>query len=82
VARCVLNGTPQNRSGQPKQAYKGVSGLIFARRSTRDPASSGGWRPAKLKKAAAAKDTHYYDEVTVDPRYEDLAPPPEQRKTL
>lgn len=36
--------------------------------------------PAKLKKAAAAKNTYYYDEVTVDPRYEDLGPPPEQRK--
>ena len=37
--------------------------------------------PAKLKKAAAAKDTYYYDDVTVDPRYEELGPPPEQRKT-
>lgn len=36
--------------------------------------------PAKLKKAAAAKNTYYYDEVTVDPRYEDLGPPPERRK--
>lgn len=37
--------------------------------------------PGKLKKAAAAKDTYYYDEVTTDPRYEDLAPLPEQRRT-
>ena len=36
--------------------------------------------PAKLKKAAAAKGTYYYDAVTVDPRYEDLPPAPEQRK--
>lgn len=36
--------------------------------------------PAKLKKAAAAKDTYYYDAVTVDPRYEDLAPAQEYRK--
>lgn len=26
--------------------------------------------PAKLRKAAATKNTYYYDEVTVDPRYE------------
>ncbi len=26
--------------------------------------------PAKLTKAAAMKNTYYYDEVTVDPRYE------------
>jgi hypothetical protein len=38
--------------------------------------------PAKLRKAAAAPNTFYYDAVTVDPRYEDLrsirdpAPPP------
>jgi hypothetical protein len=38
--------------------------------------------PAKLRKAAAAPNTFYYDGVTIDPRYEDvhpvraLAPPP------
>ena len=38
--------------------------------------------PKKLRKAAAAPNTFYYDEVTTDPRYEDLsalkdrAPPP------
>jgi len=37
--------------------------------------------PAKLKKAAAAKGTYYYDAVTVDPRYEELPPTPEQRKS-
>jgi hypothetical protein len=37
--------------------------------------------PAKLKKAAAARNTYYYDEVTVDPRFEEIGPPPEQRKT-
>ena len=36
--------------------------------------------PAKLKKAAAAKDTYYYDDVTIDPRYEDLELAPEERK--
>jgi hypothetical protein len=33
--------------------------------------------PAKLRKATAsnvAKNTYYYDAVTVDPRYEDVAP--------
>jgi hypothetical protein len=33
--------------------------------------------PAKLRKAApgnSAKDTYYYDAVTVDPRYEELGP--------
>lgn len=30
--------------------------------------------PAKLRKAAAAKNTYYYDTVTVDPRYEELGP--------
>ena len=30
--------------------------------------------PAKLRKAAAAPNTYYYDEVTVDPRYEDVEP--------
>lgn len=38
--------------------------------------------PKKLRKAAATPDTYYYEGVTVDPRYEDLAalidpaPPP------
>jgi hypothetical protein len=30
--------------------------------------------PAKLHKAAALKNTYYYDEVTVDPRYEQTLP--------
>jgi hypothetical protein len=30
--------------------------------------------PAKLKKAAAMKNTYYYDEVTVDPRFEETLP--------
>lgn len=36
--------------------------------------------PAKLRKATAvnaAKNTWYYDAVTVDPRYEELTPAPE-----
>lgn len=30
--------------------------------------------PAKLRKAAATSKTYYYDEVTVDPRYEETPP--------
>jgi hypothetical protein len=30
--------------------------------------------PAKLQKAAASKNTYYYDDVTVDPRYEPTLP--------
>jgi len=30
--------------------------------------------PAKLRKAAAMKNTYYYDEVTVDPRMEPALP--------
>ena len=30
--------------------------------------------PAKLHKAPAVKNTYYYDEVTVDPRYEQTLP--------
>ena len=34
--------------------------------------------PAKLRKATGeAKDTFYYDAVTVDPRYEELGPAPQ-----
>jgi hypothetical protein len=34
--------------------------------------------PAKLRKATAAKNTFYYDAVTVDPRYEQLVPAEKQ----
>jgi hypothetical protein len=44
--------------------------------------------PAKLRKAAPgnsardhAKDTYYYDSVTVDPRYEELGPAEESTTT-
>ena len=30
--------------------------------------------PGKLHKSAAVKNTFYYDEVTIDPRYEHLGP--------
>ena len=40
--------------------------------------------PAKLRKAAAgnvAKNTYYYDAVTVDPRYEELGPATQEPKS-
>jgi|SoiMethySBSTD1v2_1073268.scaffolds.fasta_scaffold676358_2 hypothetical protein len=40
--------------------------------------------PARLRKAAPgnnAKDTYYYDAVTVDPRYEELGPAEESTTT-
>ena len=30
--------------------------------------------PAKLRKAAATSKTYYYDDITIDPRYEESAP--------
>ena len=30
--------------------------------------------PTKLRKAAATSKTYYYDEITVDPRYEETPP--------
>lgn len=45
----------------------------------RTPISQCDLDPAKLRKAAAGKDTYYYDAVTVDPRYEDLVPVSEHR---
>jgi hypothetical protein len=35
--------------------------------------------PAKLRKARAMKNTYYYDEVTADPRFEDMRPLPGSR---
>ena len=36
--------------------------------------------PAKLKRAAAMEGTYYYDDVTVDPRYEPALPPQEKKQ--
>ena len=30
--------------------------------------------PSKLRKAAATSKTYYYDDITIDPRYEESAP--------
>jgi len=55
--------------GQPKA----VLGWIDAGR-VRTPIYICDLDPAKLKKAAAMKNTYYYDEVTVDPRMEPALP--------
>lgn len=55
--------------GQPKA----VLGWIDAG-GVRTPIYISELNPAKLRKAAATKNTYYYDEVTVDPRYEPALP--------
>ena len=66
--------------------FRRVSELVFVRRQPKAVLGwidAGGVRtpiyicdldPAKLKKAAAMKNTYYYDEVTVDPRMEPAFP--------
>ena len=55
--------------GQPKA----VLGWIDAG-GVRTPIYISELDPAKLKKAAATEGTYYYDEVTIDPRYEPTLP--------
>jgi hypothetical protein len=66
--------------------FRRVSELVFVRgrpKAVLGWIDAGGVRtpiyiceldPAKLRKAAAIKNTYYYDEVTVDPRYEPALP--------
>ena len=66
--------------------FRRVSELVFIRgrpRAVLGWIDAGGVRtpiyiaelnPAKLRKAAALKNTYYYDEVTVDPRLEPASP--------
>lgn len=63
--------------GQPKAVlgWIDVGGL-------RTPIYLADLDPAKLKKAAAAKNTYYYDEVTVDPRSEEIGPPPAEQREI
>jgi hypothetical protein len=75
------------------QEFRRVSELVFIRgrpKAILGWIDVGGMRtpiylcdldPAKLKKTAAAKDTYYYEAVTVDPRFEDVAPLPENRQS-
>ena len=67
-------------------AFRRVSELVFVRgrpRAVLGWIDAGGVRTpiyicelnaAKLRKAAALKNTYYYDEETVDPRYEQALP--------
>jgi hypothetical protein len=66
--------------------FRRVSELVFVRGrpravlgwidagSVRTPISICELDPAKLCKAAALKNTYYYEEETVDPRYEQTLP--------
>jgi hypothetical protein len=88
--RLGLKVIHRHRSGA--STFRRVSELVFV--SGRPKAvlgwiDTGGMRtpiyiceldPAKLRKAAAAKNTYYYDEVTVDPRYEPALPAQEGRE--
>lgn len=72
--------------------FRRVSELVFIRgqpRAVLGWIDAGGVRtpiyisdldPAKLKKAAAMEGTYYYDDVTVDPRYEPALPVEEKKQ--
>jgi hypothetical protein len=62
--------------GQPRA----VLGWIDAG-GVRTPIYISDLDPAKLKKAAAMEGTYYYDEVTVDPRYESTMPVEEKKRS-
>jgi len=73
--------------------FRRVSELVFVRgrpKAVLGWIDAGGVRtpiyicdldPAKLKKAAATKNTYYYDEVTVDPRFIPALPARELKQT-
>ena len=83
--RLGLKVIHRHRAGP--STFRRVSELVFVRgrpKAVLGWIDTGGVRtpiyiceldPAKLRKAAAHKNTYYYDEVTVDPRYESAAPP-------
>jgi hypothetical protein len=58
---------------------KAVLGWIDAGGGIRTPIYICDLDPSKLRKAAALHNTYYYDEVTVDPRYEPALPAGEVR---
>jgi hypothetical protein len=79
-----------------KLEFRRVSELVFVRGrpkailgwidvgGVRTPIFMCDLDPARLRKAAPgnnAKDTYYYDAVTVDPRYEELGPTEESTTT-
>ena len=87
--RLGLKVIHRHRAGD--STFRRVSELVFIRgkpRAVLGWIDAGGVRtpiyiaeldPAKLKKAAALPNTYYYDEVTVDPRYEPALPAGEVR---
>jgi hypothetical protein len=82
--RLGLKVIHRHRAGD--STFRRVSELVFIRgrpRAVLGWIDAGGVRTpiyicelnaAKLHKAAALKNTYYYDEVTVDPRYEQTLP--------
>ena len=82
--RLGLKVIHRHRAGD--STFRRVSELVFIRgqpRAVLGWIDTGGMRtpiyiseldPAKLKKAAAIPNTYYYDEVTIDPRYEPTLP--------
>ena len=86
--RLGLKVIHRHRAGDA--TFRRVSELVFVAgrpRAVLGWIDTGGMRtpiyicelnPAKLKKAAALKNTYYYDEVTVDPRYESALPATER----
>lgn len=85
-ARLGLKVIHRHRAGT--STFRRVSELVFVRgrpKAVLGWIDAGGVRtpiyiceldPAKLQKAAAMKNTYYYDEVTVDPRFEETLPAP------
>ena len=82
--RLGLKVIHRHRAGD--STFRRVSELVFIRgrpRAVLGWIDAGGVRTpiyiceldqAKLRRAAALKNTYYYDEVTVDPRYEQTLP--------
>lgn len=82
--RLGLKVIHRHRAGA--STFRRVSELVFVRgrpKAVLGWIDAGGVRapiyiceldPAKLRKAASLKNTYYYDEVTVDPRYEPTLP--------
>ena len=74
----------RHRAGDSE--FRRVSELVFVRGKpravlgwidtggVRTPIYIGELDPAKLRKSAAPGNTYYYDDVTVDPRYEQTLP--------
>jgi hypothetical protein len=82
--RLGLKVIHRHRAGA--STFRRVSELVFVRgrpKAVLGWIDTGGMRtpiyiceldPAKLRKAAALRNTYYYDEVTIDPRYEPASP--------